>query len=185
MKTKRFYSYLLAAFCCLCAVFALTSCHPDDEEDDNNGNDHGSKTKIEYIEFKEPCLNKYATRDEVKAWMAINMPEYEICVDIESALNYAIANKPINNVIYSFYNGRLLASSCSGAYKYEKVVDFLCAKYGERETESITMDHGVTYESYEYHPNIEEFDWISLHYIHGKLDVADVLYDEVHVSFYF
>lgn len=184
MKTKRFYSYLLAA-CSVMAAFTMFSCSDPNEEDLEEKEKEKDKNKIEYIDFKEPCLNKFATRDEVKAWMAINMPEYEICVDIESALNYAIANKPINNVIYSFYNGRLLASSCSGAYKYEKVVDFLCAKYGERETESITMDHGVTYESYEYHPNIEEFDWISLHYIHGKLDVADVLYDEVHVSFYF
>lgn len=171
MKTKKFYSYLIAAFCCLCAVFALTSCHPDDEEDDNNGNgsetiidydyieddngnENNSDKNIGYVEFKEPCLIKGATREEVMAWMKANMPEYEIeslAVDDSGWDTYVHKDNPSIEITYSFYHNRLYTLQVYGPFQIEKVLELLDKRYGRNNrvdsSQSITE---VTVDSYIY-----------------------------------
>ena len=187
MKTKRFYSYLLAAFCCLCAVFALTSCHPDDEGNENeNGGNKKSNGKIEYIKFKEPCLMKGATKDEVKMWMAKNMPDYELGLDemISMVFSYK-GDVTLSNVAYTFENGQMYIASCKGIYSFKSVSDILCEKYGTMETESIMAEDGITLESYTFHPQNMGLKWISLDYMYEDHPVANVNSYCVNVGYFF
>lgn len=186
MKTKRFYSYLLAAFCCLCAVFALTSCHPDDEEDDNNGNDHGSKTKIEYIEFKEPCLIKGATKDDVMAWMKTNMPEYETDTDYgDIMLMYHHKDNYLGIIGYNFNNNGLFQASTSGPFQVEKIFDFLDKKYGERKEDVTTVTNGVKSELYTYPCNNSSIGGITVMHQYGLYTLTNTYYEKVSVGYVF
>lgn len=181
---KKFYSFLFSA-CCVVAAFTMFSCTDPNEEDLEKKEDGKVENKIEYIKFKEPYLVRESTEDDIKAWMAKNMPEYELNHEITSSLYYFQKGSKSNVVLYGNTDGKMVSVAISGCYKIDDVLSFLDSKYGDREFGFDEVHSGVTYEEYSYHVDDSQIKLISVVYEHGILDIRNLPIYEIQVSYIF
>lgn len=183
---KKFYSFLFSA-CCVMAAFTLFSCSDPNEEDLEEKEKEKDKNKIEYIDFKEPYLIRGGNEDDIKAWMAKNMPEYELnSEEIEGSIFYYHKGNNTGTIMYQFYKNRLFDVMVSGTYRVEEVLDFLDKKYGDKELSSSDTYSDVVTEMYDYsHPNADGIESIAVVHIYGVGTMARTYPESVAVAYYF
>lgn len=184
MKTKRFYSYLIAACCCMTMV-SLTSC--DEKITDDFDFD---EKYVEYIEFKEPCLINHATPTEVHAWMKANMPEWELSYswkavkDDDKVLSYDYGSDIYQNIAYFFDEEGLCNLYMDGNFHIKDVLMVLDEKYGKKTPVNLITNPGLKGEAYKYLDPKGDLEYISCDRTYGK-SMDNEYTDGVFIIYYF
>ena len=184
MKTKKFYSYLIAAFCCMTMV-SLTSC--DEKITDDFDFD---EKYVEYIEFKEPCLINHATPTEVHAWMKANMPEWELLPgmgvkDDDKYLSYYYGSYILGrDIAYYFDEEGLCDLSIYGNFHMKDVLMVLDEKYGKKTPENILATPGYKCEYYKYFEPKGDLEFVYIMRSYGK-SMDNEYTDHTTILYYF